>query len=261
MNLHRQAFTDLSVTQPEPPSPLSVHTALGTRPCNGIGCASQIGIACAYVDRRGRPCPTAWCPNHRTVFEDTVYCALHGATLTGLHWDFGDSPHPDVDNRVPALVAWISRVAEDDIVATLQSICRARNEVLVRDPVRRVFLGPQRDRSWERAWKTCSAFGVATRVVIAVEEANPNLVLAKVNSKIVATLAAPAGDLAGQPPAEVVELLFRELVMPMSFALDSLQQGMPLEARAMGGGAPRWSAAETTTAAITGRYLAGTYAS
>jgi hypothetical protein len=51
------------------------------------------------------------------VFDDAIYCALHGATVGGLQWDYGDTAHPDVDNAIPAMVTWISRIAEDDIVA------------------------------------------------------------------------------------------------------------------------------------------------
>jgi hypothetical protein len=150
--------------------------------------------------------------------------------MRGLQCDFGDSPHPDVGNHVPALVAWVSATAEDDIVDTMQGICRDRGEVLVSDPVRRVFLGHERIRTWERAWKSCSKVGVSTRVAIAVEEAQPSDVLAKVNSHVVAQIRAPLEHIGDEPQLEVVEFLFRELVMPIALALDRWQQGKPVDA-------------------------------
>jgi hypothetical protein len=234
MHLHRHSSNEVSVEAIDEPAPPSAFIALGTAQCRGMGCSAKTSIPCAYVDRRERPCPTAWCPNHRVVFEDKVYCPLHAATMRGLQCDYGDSPHPDVGNRVPALVAWVSATAEDDVVATMQSICRDRGEVLVSDPVRRVLLGHQRVRTWERAWKTCSKVGVSARVAIAVEEALPEDVLAKVNSRVVAHIRAPLDDIGTEPDVEVVEFLFRELVMPIALALDSWQQGTPVDAERPG---------------------------
>lgn len=230
MYLHWQGEKDAPIIQPDDPDPPTAFSALGTAQCHGMGCAARTGIPCTYVDRRGRPCPTSWCPSHRAVFDDAVYCALHEATVRGLLCDFGDSPHPAVDNRIPAIVSWISRTAEDDIVATLQSICRDRREVLVSDPVRRVLLGHHREGTWERGWKTCSPVGVSARVSIAVEVARPDYVLAKVNSKVIARLRAPHDDIDNDAQPEVVELLLRQLVMPIASALDCWRQGKPMEA-------------------------------
>jgi hypothetical protein len=234
MRLHwysRQVAPVIEPCVPEPPSP---YTAMGRAQCGGVGCSSKGGLSCAYVDRRGRACPTSWCPSHRCVFDDAIYCALHGATVGGLQWDYGDTAHPDVDNTIPALVTWISRIAEDDIVATLRSICSERAEVLVSDPVRQVLLGVERERSWERAWKTCSFVGVSARVAIAVEEANPQCVLIKVNSKVVAHIPAPEQRIGTEPQAAEVEDIFRDLVMPVALALDFWQQGKPIEAEVVG---------------------------
>ncbi|HEY7926316.1 MAG TPA: hypothetical protein VIG86_02720 [Candidatus Dormibacteraeota bacterium] len=229
MHLPRPAQNEAAPLEHVEPEPPSAHVALGIAQCHGIGCSARTGILCAYVDRRGRVCPTAWCPGHRTVFENTVFCTLHGATMSGMHSDFGDTQHPDLDNRLPALIAWISRTAEDDIVAALQDICRDRGEVLVADPVRRVLLGRNREPTWERAWKTCSAVGVSARVAIAVEESEPGEVLAKVNSQVIARLSAPRDNNGQEPRPEVVELLVRQLVLLIVLALDCWQQGKRIQ--------------------------------
>lgn len=239
---------DAPVVELDVPGTSSPYTVLGAAQCDGVGCSSRGGIACAYVDRRGRSCPTAWCPSHRSVFDGTGYCALHAATMGGLQWDYGDSSHPDLDNRIPALVTWISRIAEDDIVATLRSICRERDEVLVSDPVRQVLLGVKRERSWERAWKVCSVVGVSARVAIAVEEDNPQCVLVKVNSKVVAHIPAPEEGVGGEPRSSEAETLFRELVMPVALALDFWQQGKSIEAEVIGQGPSEEPTASTPAA-------------
>jgi hypothetical protein len=160
-------------------------------------------------------------------------------------WRFLSS---DLDNRIPALVTWISRIAEDDIVATLRSICRERDEVLVSDPVRQVLLGVKRERSWERAWKVCSVVGVSARVAIAVEEDNPQCVLVKVNSKVVAHIPAPEEGVGGEPRSSEAETLFRELVMPVALALDFWQQGKSFEAEVIGQGPSEEPTASTPAA-------------
>lgn len=224
-----RADTDTPVVETEPPDPPSVHSALGTARCDGIGCAATTGIQCAFVDRRGRACPTAWCPSHRAVVDDAVHCCLHAATLSGTRPAYADTLRPDLDDRLPALVGWIAGVAEDDVVAALQEICRDRGEVVVADPVRRLLLGTLREPTWERAWKTCSADGVGARVAIAVDEAEPDDVLAKVNHQVVARLSTPRDHKGEEPSAEVVELLVRQLVLLIAMALDRWQQEQQLE--------------------------------
>lgn len=232
MQRQSKPHQDAPATEPDPPDPPSVHAALGTEPCHGMGCAATTGLPCTYVDRRGRVCPTAWCPSHRFVVENAVYCALHGAALSGMQAEYGDTAEPDLDNPLPALIAWISRAAEDDIVDILQGIGRARGEVVVSDPVRMVLLGPRREPTWERSWKTCSSAGVGARVAIAVEETQPREVLIKVNSQVIARLTAPEDDTGEEPTPEVVELLVRQLVLLITMYLNQWLEDTAAEARA-----------------------------
>jgi hypothetical protein len=233
MPRHSTPHEHVAATDPGPPDPPGVHVALGSEQCNGMGCAARTGLPCAYVDRRGRACPTAWCPSHRLVFQDAVYCTLHGTAVSGMHSEYGEAAHPDLDNPLPAMITWISRAAEDDIVDILQGICRDRGEVLVGDPVRMVLLGTPRRPTWERAWKTCSSVGVGARVAIAVEEEQPREALIKVNSQVIARLTAPEDDdLAAEPTPEVVELLVRQLVLLITMYLHQWLEDTRTEARA-----------------------------
>jgi len=53
-------------------------------PCTQGGCTSHEGAPCEYVDRRGRECRTAWCPEHRVTIEDHVYCRRHAGVVSAL---------------------------------------------------------------------------------------------------------------------------------------------------------------------------------
>ena len=212
---------EVEVPPPVPPA----ESRLGTLKCSGIGCANSKGVECAYVDRRGRQCKTAWCPAHRQIYGGEVYCALHASTMAGIDSEYGESVHPDLENRLPAIVNWVTRNAEDDIVATMASIARGRNEVLVSDPVRMVLHTVGRIKTWERSWKSCSTLGVACRVTISIEEKNADELEVRVNSRVVARVPTPWELAAGKGQPDLDAKVFRQIVMPVSFALDQWQQG------------------------------------
>lgn len=171
----------------EPP----IEIRVGTLFCSSRGCSEETGIACAYVDRRERKCPTAWCPEHRKVSHDDVYCPTHGRLVDGTSDDFGEHAHVDLENRVPNLISWAAQELEEDITAMMERLCAEYHEKLVIDPVRFVLVGVERVRTWERAWKMCAHIGVSLRVTVAVEEADPSKIHGRVNSKPVIELATP----------------------------------------------------------------------
>lgn len=198
---------------------------VGALKCSGIGCANKNVLGCSYVDRRGRNCKTMWCAAHRHVYGGKVYCALHGSTMAGIDSEYGEAVHPDLENRLPAIVNWVSRNAEDDIVATMASIARGRGELLVSDPVRMVLHTVGRIKTWERAWKSCSTLGVSCRVSISIEEKDPDELEVRVNSRVVARVPTPWELAAGTGQPDLDTKVFRQIVMPVSFALDQWQQG------------------------------------
>jgi hypothetical protein len=169
--------------------------AAGILACSARGCAAHTGIACAYVDRRQRRCPTAWCPAHRVVWHRAVYCPVHAGTMGATEAQFGGAYRPDIENFVPMLVNWVAREMEPEVAQMVGSLCEEYGQVLVSDPVRFVLVGVERTRTWERAWKMCSHVGVSLRAHIAVEEQNPNSVLGKVNSSVVVSVPPPDGEL------------------------------------------------------------------
>lgn len=168
-----------------------IQGAKGGRFCSARGCEAETGIDCSYLDRRDRQCPTAWCPEHRKVVKQKVYCPSHASYMTGTASEFGVHVHPDVENRVPALVNWVTREVDDDMIGIIEPLLAVYSDRMVIDPIRFVLFGVERTKTWERAWKMCSHIGMDLRVAVAVEEGRPDTILAKVNSRIIAAAPAP----------------------------------------------------------------------
>jgi hypothetical protein len=166
-------------------------TRRGTLPCSARGCAEITGISCAYTDRRNRQCDTAWCPAHRRVVGDDVVCRRHSGIVQALAGT--DIARPDLDNRAPSLTEWVSDSASDDIAATMQSVCSARLPDLVPVSTRLhlVFIGPDRLRAWQRAWKLNQYRGIAFEVALQVAEENDTEVVIRVNHNDVAHMVPP----------------------------------------------------------------------
>ena len=175
--------------EPPPPSPAEL---LGVLPCSARGCRQETGLPCAYIDRRDRRCPTAWCPQHRAVHDGHVFCPVHGRTVAATADGYADHHRPDLDNEVPLLVSWVTRELEPDLGGLVEVVSREYGQVFVADPVRFVLYGVERVRTWERAWKMCAHTGVTLRVHAAVEEADPTTVHVKVNSRVVTSAPAPS---------------------------------------------------------------------
>ena len=166
----------------------------GTLPCTEIGCTATTGVPCEYVDRRARACTTAWCPQHRVLVELHVYCRRHAGVMSALP-DSESSlvmPLPDLDNRAPSLVGWVARQIDGDVWRLLLGELGSESGgQLVSDPVMPVFMGLQRERAWERAWKLVTHTGVSRRVSIIVEESNDAEVAVKVGGTVIARVTPP----------------------------------------------------------------------
>ncbi|MBV8527804.1 MAG: hypothetical protein JOZ75_05775 [Candidatus Dormibacteraeota bacterium] len=168
-----------------------LHAALreeGTRPCTEGGCAATTGIVCAYVDRRRHRCPTAWCPAHRLVLGERVYCRRHAGVVSaiGVSDPIPTTTFPDLENRAPSLAAWVARAIDGDVWGILlEELGNEAGGQLLADPVSLSFQGFERRRAWERAWKLVTRTGVARRVSVMVEEADDATVLLKVGSDVV----------------------------------------------------------------------------
>jgi hypothetical protein len=171
-----------------------VTPASATHPCTQGGCTSADGVPCAYVDRRGRECRTAWCAEHRVTIEGRVYCRRHAGVVSALpSLDSSVAISlPDLDNRAPSLVGWVSRQIDGDVWRLLlKELASGAGAQLVADPVTLIFVGIGRQRAWERAWRLDSHVGIALRVSIVVEENDDTMVTVKVGANTVEQLVPP----------------------------------------------------------------------
>jgi hypothetical protein len=178
---------------------------VGTLPCSERGCTATTGERCGYVDRRGRACGTAWCPDHQSMVGGTVYCRRHAGVVGAL--SHGEGSMPDLENRAPSLVNWVSRDLED-VIQEIVNGYRAElgSDRLIADPVRLNFVGPERLRIWERSWKLVAHTGWSLRVGLEVDEASDTEVAVRVGRNIVSRTTPPwiAARMRGeQVPAEV----------------------------------------------------------
>jgi hypothetical protein len=175
----------------EGPGAVDAEHALGTLPCAMSGCERDTGLPCAYVDRRGRDCGTAWCPEHRMLHQGEVFCRRHWNTVSGLE-EAAEAALPDRDNRAPSLVAWVGRRMAPSIEAILMS--RAQRAVplsLVQIPVHLVFVGRERGRVWERTWAAADHTGYRYDVTLQVEEAHATELVVRVGRNVVARVVPP----------------------------------------------------------------------
>lgn len=161
----------------------------GSLACTEVGCNAATGIGCAYVDRRSNQCSTAWCPQHRLIIGDDVYCRRHAGVVSalGARDPIPTTSFPDLDNRAPSLAAWVTRSIDAAVwELLLDELGNETGGQLVADPVTLVFHGVERKRGWERAWKLVTHTGVARRVGVLVEETDDAAVVVKVGAQIVA---------------------------------------------------------------------------
>lgn len=165
----------------------------GSLRCSEHGCDLASGVPCQYVDRRNRTCKSAWCPNHRIVVDGQVYCRRHAGVISALPQDgHSSSPLPDLENRAPSLVSWVARELDADIRgALLAEIDEATGGQLIADPVYLIFVGPERVRTWERAWKLAAHTGATLRVALLVEEEADTEVKVKIGSNVLGAVVPP----------------------------------------------------------------------
>jgi hypothetical protein len=165
--------------------------ALGELPCAMSGCEQHTGLPCAYTDRRGRGCGTAWCPDHRLLAGGEVYCRRHWNTVQGMA-EAHESALPDRDNRAPSLVAWVGRRLAPSIEQILLSRSSRNGPLqMVSIPVHLVFVGRDRARVWERTWAVADHTGYRYDVTLQVEEERDTELVVRVGRNVVTRVVPP----------------------------------------------------------------------
>jgi hypothetical protein len=206
----------------------------GDQLCTEQGCTHVTGIGCQYVDRRGRHCTSAWCPDHRLVIDGRVYCRRHAGVVSALPTVAMHSaaPMPDLENRAPSLVSWVARELDADIRRLLLAELAGHSGAqLLTDPVYLIFTGSDRRRAWERAWKLVDHTGHSLRVALLVEEDADAEVAVKIGSNVVDRIVPPwiVQRLHGAPPPPAVDAERRAGFNRR--VLDVIDQGIARERR------------------------------
>jgi hypothetical protein len=129
-------------------------------------------VVCDYRDRRGHPCPTAWCPAHVVVMGPWRLCRRHARIIQALapHGLRSAVPAPDLSNRSPSLVAFLGEGLDRGVRDLLGEVVRAaRGESLGEDALIAV-VGRHGSRRWVQGWKVYDSTGPLLRVSVEVDE-------------------------------------------------------------------------------------------
>ncbi len=202
----------------------------GQYPCSEVGCESQSGAPCEYVDRRDKTCPTAWCPAHQYVVGDAVYCRRHAGVMAALlTLPEEDQEHPDLDNRAPSLLEHVARSLHQAAVEMLQARGAGYpgSSIMV-DALHMTMAGTPRVRGWEHRWRLLDHTGPRATIGIRVDEETDSLVQVKVDGGIVHSAEPPwiAGRSAASAEADAARRLAfeKELITAMSDGLQRRQE-------------------------------------
>jgi hypothetical protein len=175
--------------RPEPlPPPLEPGRApvgIGVA-CSVPECPNGNARSCEYRDRRGRMCPLAFCADHGVVIEGVPFCRRHASTVQAIGALATDpNGRPDINDRTPSLVNWISRELDGHIRSQLQAAAREGESVVADDAVH-LTRDSNRSLRWERSWRLVESTGLVLRISINVSEENDALVRINVGSDMVA---------------------------------------------------------------------------
>jgi hypothetical protein len=171
--------------RPEPvaPSPEPVPNGI---PCSVPGCLNSDALTCEYRDRRGRMCQVSFCPEHGDVIAGVPYCRRHASTVRAIG-PLATDPNgrPDLNDRTPSLVNWISKELDTHIRAQLEAAAMEGESVVADDAVH-LSRDYNRNLRWERSWRLIENTGLVLKIVISVSEENDALVRINVGSEMVA---------------------------------------------------------------------------
>ena len=116
---------------PGPPSEPEQPVSTGIT-CSAPGCSNDTAVPCGYRDRRGRLCRATFCPDHGVTIGGVFYCRRHAGTVQAIG-ELAADPNglPDLEDRTPSLVNWISRELDHHIRGLLEGAAREGETVVV----------------------------------------------------------------------------------------------------------------------------------
>ncbi len=184
-------------------------------------------MPCAYVDRRRRRCPTAWCPDHQVVVGARAYCRRHcriSATSPDDEFQTAQSL-PDLDNRSPSLADHVGGVLEPRILALLNQLRRpGTGDMVSAEPVHVIHPTTGGARRWDRTWKLYDHTGVHANISVEVDESCDPEVWVRVGRNVVSQGVPPwierrqhgLPPLSGAEDAEAREHFYNALWEPVA---------------------------------------------
>ena len=178
-SLFRRRRPEPAATPPAEPEPTGIA-------CSVPGCPNSDALTCDYRDRRGRMCTVSFCPEHGDVISGVPYCRRHASTVRAIG-PLATDPNgrPDLNDRTPSLVNWISRELDTHIRAQLEAAA-VDGETVVADDSVHLSRDYNRNLRWERSWRLVEHTGLVLKIVISVSEENDALVRINVGSEMVA---------------------------------------------------------------------------
>ncbi len=163
---------------PGHPSPL---------PCSEPGCQASDRVSCDYRDRRGSPCPTAWCADHIVAVNSWHLCRRHARVVEAIApMEFrGELSPPDLDNRSPSLASFLAEALDARMRAALGELCRPVNGERVAPEALTLVTNQHRDRRWAQGWKLFDNTGPLLRIDVEVDEARDPECAIRLNSRVI----------------------------------------------------------------------------
>ena len=167
----------------------SVEGSAAPTRCTAASCTNTDVTACTYVDRRQRPCNTAWCTQHVVMVDGMALCRRHAGVVRAI----GTEPDrlaslPDLENRAPSLVSWVAQDVDPDVRQLLERYAGTGTTI---DESAIFPLGHVTRRTWTRHWKVLSHTGFDVRISLMVAEAEDTTVRVSVDGTVVAELEPP----------------------------------------------------------------------
>ncbi len=164
----------------------------GDLPCTRVGCSATNAVSCAYIDRRGSACETAWCPDDQLIVDGHPYCRRHARVVQVLRTEeMRGDPLPDVDNRAASLVEFVSERIGSSIGVALHAAWPGDDLQLGALPLAVQYEQPGRRRVWTRRWTLHSHTGAVVTVALVIAEDQDHVVIANVDTHPVAQVVPP----------------------------------------------------------------------
>ena len=161
--------------------------------CSEPGCDGPDRVTCDYRDRRGTPCPTAWCPQHIVKVNAWHLCRRHARIVQSLApVEFrGELPAPDLDNRAPSLASYLADTLDEPMRTLLSELARPALGEYVATEALNLVTSVSGGRRWSQGWKLFDNTGPLLRIGVEVDEKRDPECGVRLNSRVVLRFVPP----------------------------------------------------------------------